>query len=145
MSIENFLVLGSVFIAAVASAQTPLGTVGNVQGLVTVTDGATGGAVAPGSAITDGTRFVTTSSGSVTLQLNNGCTVTLQPNQAVTIDRRMTCQQLIAAVESLGGVGLAGGDGGGSFGKGLLAVGGLALAGFSVHRVLDRNPSLSGQ
>lgn len=155
MSVKPLLMFGAVFLAASAFAQAPLGTVGNVQGLVTVTDGATGGTVAPGSPIANGMRFVTTSSGSVTLQLNNGCTVTVQPNQAVTVLQSMTCQELTAAVQPVG-AGIAaggafgrgafgGGFGGGGAGAGLFGVGALTLAGFAVHRVIVRNPSLSGQ
>jgi len=67
--------------------------------VVTATQGTTGTVVAPGSAIVNGTRFVTTSSGTVTLRLNSGCVVTLQPAQAVTVLQSMTCQQLAAAVQ----------------------------------------------
>jgi hypothetical protein len=74
--------------------------------------------------------------------LNNGCTLTLQPNQAVTVLKSMTCQELIGAVRPVGGPSFAGG---GSFGTGLMGVGGLALVGFGMHRGLDKNPSISGQ
>ena len=143
MSIKSYLILASTVVASVAFAQASLGTVGNVQGLVTDTDGATVSTTTPGEVIRDGERFVTSSNGSVTLQLNNGCTITLQPNQAITIDSRMTCRELMAAVTPVGGPGLAGG-GGGSVGKGILAVGALAAGGFALHRVLDKNPNLSG-
>jgi hypothetical protein len=149
VSVKPLLMFGAVFFAASAFAQAPLGTVGNVQGLVTVTDGATGGTVAPGSPITNGMRFVTTSSGSVTLQLNNGCSVTVQPNQAVTVLQSMTCQELTAAVQPVGAAGVAAGAGGafgaGGAGAGLMGVSALALAGFAANRAIVRNPSLSGQ
>ena len=85
--------------AAAAFAQPVLGTVTNVQGVVTATQGATGVAVTPGSPIVNGMRFVTTSSGTATLTLNSGCVVTLQPGQAVTVLQSMNCQQLVAAVQ----------------------------------------------
>lgn len=144
MSIKSFFIVGSVLLASAAFAQDSLGTVGNVQGLVTDTDGANVTSTSPGEAIHDGERFVTSSSGSVTLQLNNGCTLTLQPNQAVTIDSSMTCRQLVAAITPVGGQILAGGAGG-SAGMGALGVGALILGGFALHRTLDKNPSLSGQ
>lgn len=141
---KSYAIFGSALVSAFAAfAQASLGTVGNVQGLVTDTDGASVSSTSPGEAIRDGERFVTSSSGSVTLQLNNGCTLTLQPNQAVTIDSRMTCRELVASVTPVGGANLAGGGGG--FGTGLMAIGGLTLAGFGLHRGLDKNPSLSGQ
>lgn len=143
MSLKSIFVIGSALVASIAFAQESLGTVGNVQGLVTDTDGTSVTSTSPGEAIRDGERFVTSSNGSVTLQLNNGCTLTLQPNQAVTIDSRMTCRELLAAITPVGSTGLAGG-GVGSVGKGILAVGALAAGGFALHRVLDKNPNLSG-
>src|SRR3954471_6833539 len=100
MALKKLFVALSSLAAAAAMAQS-LGTVSNVQGIVTATQGATGTAVAPGSAIINGTRFVTTSTGSVTLALNNGCVLTLQPGQAVTVLQSMTCQQLTAAVQAV--------------------------------------------
>jgi hypothetical protein len=135
------LLLTSALIATSVFAQESLGTVGNVQGLVTDTDGATVSSTVQGEVIRDGERFVTSSSGSVTLTLNNGCTLTLQPNQAVTVLKSMTCQELVSAVRPVGGASFAGG---GSFGTGLMSVGGLAIAGFAMHRGLDKNPSISG-
>lgn len=95
---KKLIVALSSLVAAAAMAQS-LGTVTNVQGIVTATQGATGTTVAPGAAIANGTRFVTTSTGSVTLTLNSGCVLTLQPGQAVTVLQSMTCQQLTAAVQ----------------------------------------------
>src|SRR3954467_3439657 len=100
MALKKLFVALSSLVAAAAMEQS-LGTVSNVQGIVTATQGATGTTVAPGSAIVNGTRFVTTSTGSVTLSLNNGCVVTLQPGQAVTVLQSMTCQQLTAAVQAV--------------------------------------------
>lgn len=143
MSIKSVVALASAFVAASVFAQVPLGTIGNVQGLATVTVGTTGTTAAPGTVITDGMRVVTTSSSSVTLQLNNGCTLTLQPNQAVTVLQRMTCQELTAAVRTVGAPGFA--LGAGTPAGGLLAVAGLAIAGFAVDRAVQKNPNVSGQ
>ncbi|MDP1589837.1 MAG: hypothetical protein Q8M07_18940, partial [Prosthecobacter sp.] len=90
MSVKSILLIGSALLASGAFAQQVLGTVGNVRGLVTDTDGTSVSSTVQGEPIRNGERFVTSSSGSVTLNLNNGCTLTLQPNQAVTIDERMT-------------------------------------------------------
>jgi hypothetical protein len=142
MSIKSFVALSSVLVAVSAFAQAPLGTVGNVQGLVTMTDGATGGTVATGSPITNGMRFIATSNGSVVLRLNNGCVLTLQPGQAVTVLQSMTCQQLTAAVQQVGGVSVAGA--GGSAGAGALGAGGV-LAGYLVaDKTLPKHTSISG-
>lgn len=101
MSFKKLITLSSALIAAAAFAQASIGTVGNVQGIVTVTDGVTGGTARAGSPITNGMRFVTTSAGSATLQLR-GCTITLAPNQAVTVLQSMSCDQLVAAVQTVG-------------------------------------------
>ena len=145
VSKKMFAVLGSALLASAAFAQNQpsLGTVRNVEGLVTDTDGASVTSTETGEAIHDGERFVTSSSGTVTLQLNNGCTLTLQPNQAVTIDRNMTCRQLVAAVEQVGGGTALGFAAAGSPRAGALAVGGLILAGYGIHRVTfgrDKDP-----
>ena len=150
MSIKSFVLIGSALLASVAFAQgdaPSLGTVRNVEGVVTDTDGASITSTGPGEAIHDGERFVTSSSGSVTLQLNNGCTITLQPNQAVTINQSMTCRELVAAVEPVAapGLGLGRFVAAGSPGLGALAVGGLFLAGYGVHRGLDKDADVSGR
>ena len=123
--------------AAFAQNQPSLGTVRSVEGLVTDTDGASVTSTEIGEPIHDGERFVTSSSGRVTLELNNGCTIKLEPNQAVTIDRNMTCRALLAAVEPVGGAaGLGSFAAAGSPRAGALAVGGLILAGYGIHRTI---------
>ncbi|MBE7369417.1 hypothetical protein [Ramlibacter pallidus] len=99
MAVTKFLVAAAALAAASAFAQTPLGNVVNVQGVVTATQGATGMTVAPGQVIQNGMRFVTTSNGTVTLRLNSGCTVTVPAGHGVTVLQSMTCQQLTAAVQ----------------------------------------------
>src|SRR3954469_24859348 len=99
MTTKNLLLALSAFAAVSAFAQAPLGTVTNVEGVVTATQGATGVAVTPGTPIQTGMRFVTTSRGSVTLRLNSGCTVTVPPGHGVTVLQSLTCQQLTAAVQ----------------------------------------------
>jgi hypothetical protein len=96
---KKLLLALSAMACASAFAQAPLGTVTNVQGVVTATQGATGVTVTPGTAIQNGMRFVTTSRGSVTLRLNSGCTVTVPAGHGVTVLQSMTCQQLAAAVQ----------------------------------------------
>ena len=144
MSIKMFVLLGSALLASAAFAQNPpsLGKVRNVEGLVTDTEGASVTSTEVGEEIHDGERFVTSSNGTVTLQLNNGCTLRLEPNQAVTIDKNMTCRELIAAVEPVGraaGLGLGGFAAAGSPGRGALAVGALILGGYAVHRAFDKD------
>lgn len=94
----------AVFASMAASAQAPVGVVLRVEGLVTVSDGVTVNSGVTGGAIPNGARFVTSSTGSVTLRMNNGCIVTLKPNQAVTVDRESTCEALVASIQPVGGV-----------------------------------------
>jgi hypothetical protein len=138
--IKSILAIGSAFIAAAAFAQAPLGTVETVNGIVTVTDGTTGGTAAQGKGITNGMRFVTTSGGSAVLRLNNGCVVRLQPNQAVTILQSMTCRDLLAAVQSVG-VNVAGG----SFQAGAFSTAGLAVGTLGLNKALPSSKSLSSR
>jgi hypothetical protein len=116
-------------------AQGTLGTVTNVQGVVTATQGTTATSVAPGQAIANGTRFVTTSSGSMTLRLNTGCTVTLQPGQAVTVLQSMSCQELAASVRP---VAVAAGPGfapSPALLNGLIIAGGIAVVAIGVREL----------
>lgn len=99
MTLKKMLLAASALIGATAFAQAPLGTVTTVEGVVTATQGATGVTVAPGTAIQNGMRFVTTSRGAVTLRMNSGCTVTVPPGHGVTVLQTMSCQQLTAAVQ----------------------------------------------
>ena len=99
MTLKKLLLAVTALIGASAFAQAPLGTVTNVEGVVTATQGATGVNVAPGTPIQNGMRFVTTSRGSVTLRMNSGCTVSVPPGHGVTVLQSMTCQQLTAAVQ----------------------------------------------
>ena len=145
MSIKSVFIIGSVLFATSAFSQAVLGTVGNVQGVVTDSDGASVSSTNPGEAIREGERFVTSSNGSVTLQLNNGCTITLQPNQALTIDSTKTCNQLIASVTGPGAGGnFAGGRFGSGAGSGLAGIGLLTLGAYGLHKGLDKNPNISG-
>lgn len=99
MAFKKLLLVLAALTGTSVFAQAPLGTVGNVNGVVTATQGATGMTVSPGTPIRSGMRFVTTTGGSVTLQLNSGCTVTVPSAHGVTVLQSMTCQQLAAAVQ----------------------------------------------
>lgn len=133
MSIRFFIAVLPALVAATAFAQDTerLGTVDNVQGLVTVTTGTTGGTTATGNSITSGMRFVASSSGSAVLKFNNGCVVTLKPLQAVTVVRSMSCEALLAAVQSVGA-----NVAGGSAATGALATAGLAAGSIGLSKVL---------
>jgi hypothetical protein len=138
MTLKKLLVLLPIAVAGTAFAQAPLGTVSNVQGVVTATQGATGVTVTPGTAITNGMRFVTTSRGSVTLRLNSGCTVTVPAGHGVTVLQSMSCQQLAGAghpvvpVAATGPVGPAPG-----VVNGAVALGAAAIAAGVIHAAVE--------
>jgi hypothetical protein len=148
MTIKNLLLaLSALFaVSAFAQAQAPLGSVTNVEGVVTATQGVTGVTVTPGTPVQNGMRFVTTSRGSVTLRLNSGCTVTVPPSHGVTVSKDMTCQQLVAAVQPV--VPVAGqGQIPPSAGlvNGVVAAGGIAVAAGILHEVTKDDAPLSGR
>jgi hypothetical protein len=145
---KNLVAALSLLACATAMAQATLGTITNVQGVVTATQGSTATTVTTGQAITNGTRFVTTSGGSVTMQLNTGCTVTLQPGQAVTVLQSMSCQELAASVRPV--VVTAGGPSSPNPAliNGLVVVGGAALVIAGVRELtrdedVRRDPNIS--
>jgi hypothetical protein len=88
---------------ALAEPGKVVGTSVDVKGLVTVSNGSEVSGVADGHPIIDGTRYVTSSIGSVTLKFEN-CEIRLKPSQSLVIDERRICDALIASIENLGGM-----------------------------------------
>jgi hypothetical protein len=99
MTIKKLLVAVAAVAAASAWAQAPLGTITSVNGVATVTTGTTGTAITVGAPIMNGSRVITTSTGSVSFRLNNGCALTVPPGHAVTVLADRTCEQLRAAIQ----------------------------------------------
>jgi hypothetical protein len=147
MTTKKLLLALLAFTGASAFAQAPLGSVVNVEGVVTATQGATGVTVAPGTAIQNGMRFVTTSRGAVTLRMNSGCTVTVPPGHGVTVLQSMTCQQLTAAVQPVVPVASQAAFGPGTgLVNGIIAVGAIGVLAGIVDTVNnDNEPPLSSQ
>jgi hypothetical protein len=111
MHARSLLALACLVIAGAVLAQsssgngipkTKLGTAAAVQGLVTVSDGVGISRVAAGNTVIDHGRYVSSSSGSITLRMDKGCDIILKPNQALTVDGAKPCDALWAAIESLG-------------------------------------------
>ena len=148
MTTKKLLLAFSLLASVAAFAQAPLGTVTNVEGVVTATQGATGVTVTPGTTIQNGMRFVTTTRGSVTLQMNSGCTVSVPPAHGVTVLQSMTCQQLTAAVQPVVPIGAVQTSSLGPTAglvNGIVAVGGIALAVGVLHEASKDDENLSGQ
>ena len=98
MNTKKLLLAAVALAASQAFAQAPLGTVTSVNGVATVTTGTTGTAITTGAPIVHGARVITTSTGSVTFRLANGCTVNVPPGHAVTVLSTLSCDQLTASV-----------------------------------------------
>lgn len=98
MKFKNLLLALSALAAAPAFAQT-IGTITTVNGVATVTTGTTGTAIVTGAPIVEGARVITTSNASVTLRLNNGCTLTVPGGHGVTVRSNVPCEQLRASIQ----------------------------------------------
>ena len=145
LSLTTFL---STAAMAQAPAAQPVGVVIRVEGLVTVSLENTLGNVFKDETILQGARVATTSTGSTTIRLNNGCEVNLAPNQAVTIDSRLDCKALLAGVLPAGTGGVAGagavgatGIAPGLAGVGAFIVGGGILVGGAIVKLVSEGSS----
>lgn len=98
MILQRLLFATCALAGASAFAQSSMPTVGRVEGTVTASQGGNGRLLAPGSSLQDGTRVVSTSGGTATLQAGGGCSVSVPPGHGVTVRRGMDCQQLRAGV-----------------------------------------------
>jgi hypothetical protein len=106
---KPLLLLGTLLVSGAVVGQStlaPAPTIGSatkVQGLVTVSDGKSIASVVDGSRFVEGSRIVTSSSGSVTVKTDKGCDIRLDPNQSITLHGRRSCEALIASIQSLPG------------------------------------------
>lgn len=140
---KSMTVLACALLCGAVLAQQPalIGKSAEVKGLVTVSDGSTVRSVLDGSPVVDGTRYVTSSNGSVLLRMDNGCDVRLQPNQALVVRDKDDCPALWAAIQNVGDRAVAGYLGGG----GGLALLGATLAGAALLRNTSDPAPISGQ
>ena len=93
---------------AQAPAPEAVGLVTRAEGLVTVSQNNTLGNAFKDEIILQNARVMTTTNGSTTIRLNNGCIVDLKPNQAITIDYRRECKVILASIQPAGEVGFGG-------------------------------------
>jgi hypothetical protein len=128
----------SLLIAAAVVAQTAgpvpkravLGKATDVRGLVTVSDANGVGRVVANNDVIDRNRYVTSSTGHVTLKMDKGCDIELNPNQALTVEDERSCEALWASIESMdspAGALLAGGGAAAGAGAAAFLVGGSAV------------------
>jgi hypothetical protein len=97
------LMSGAVFGQGAATPPSVMGWAVDVQGLVTVSDGKSIASVVNGNGLVDGSRVVTSSSGSVTLKTREGCVIKLNPNQSITLQRARSCEALALTIQVLPG------------------------------------------
>jgi hypothetical protein len=136
------LVLIAIALAGFGASAQPappaqaLGSVTQIEGLVTMSLGSQVATVQTNTPVFDGARFVTSSSGTAELQLTNGtkCTIDLKPNQMITIDSTFTCKEQVAAIQTLGDTLTAGSS---FFGRDGLALAGAAALAAAVGRVKE--------
>lgn len=124
-----FALLLTAFASTATLAQgpaEPIGVVQSVEGLVTVSQGNTLGNVVKDKKILNGARLVATATGFAVVKLDNGCLVSLKPNQAVTIDSRLDCKAVVAGIETSGAAAAAGIDSSSALKAAI--VGGIGLA-----------------
>ncbi len=88
-----------------AWAQQPkaIGKIVNVTGLVTVTSGSRLSNATEGAPLIVDDRIITTSTGGVTLDFDNGCDVTLKANESIKVSDEKDCAALWAGVTPVGG------------------------------------------
>jgi hypothetical protein len=131
---KTLTVAGCALLCGAVLAQQQAALIGKsaeVKGLVTVSDGSTVRSVQDGAPVVDGTRYVTSSNGSVLLRMDNGCDVRLQPSQALVVHDKDDCPALWAAIQNVGDKVVAGYLGGGA---------GLALLGATLGSVALLKP-----
>lgn len=131
MKLNQLFALAAIVVSAGAIAQSQIGTIANVQGLVTMSDATSVTTVLPGSPVYDGASVVTSSTGFTTISVNGGCDIRLTPNQSVTVTKDKTCAALLAAVTPLPAGTAVAGVGGAGAGVGGAGVGGAGAGGAS--------------
>ncbi len=99
------IALIATFAALSVWAQQPkvVGKLINVTGLVTVSSGNQVSNVVEGAPLVVDDRIITTSTGGVTLDFDNGCDVTLKANESIKVSDEKDCAALWAGVTPVGG------------------------------------------
>ena len=99
------IALIATFAALSVWAQQPkvVGKLINVTVLVTISSGNQASNVVEGAPLVVDDRIITTSTGGVTLDFDNGCDVTLKANESIKVSDDKDCAALWAAVTPVGG------------------------------------------
>ena len=83
------------------SAESKVGTLENVSGAVSVGGKGFLSKAVDGTPLANGNTILVPSNGKATLVLTNGCSVTLQGSQHLTVNSGLTCEQAIASVRHM--------------------------------------------
>ncbi len=94
------LLVGSCFTAFAQSAR--VGTLENVQGVVSLSSNGVVSSVKGNTSLSDGNVVLNSDTGSSFVHMDNGCSVALKANQFLTINSKDTCSALLASVKTVG-------------------------------------------
>ena len=84
-----------------AQAQSAVGTLENVTGVVSVGGKGLVSKASNGMALVNGNTVLVSSKGKATVVLSNGCSIALQGSQHLTVNGALSCEQSIASVKHL--------------------------------------------
>ena len=101
------LLVGSSLTAFAQSAR--VGTLENVQGVVSLSSNGVVSSVKGDTDLSDGNVVLNSDTGSSFVHMDNGCSVALKANQFLTINSKDTCSALLASVKTVGAPVVAGG------------------------------------
>ena len=94
------LLVGSSLTAFAQSAR--VGTLENVQGVVSLSSNGVVSSVKGDTSLSDGNVVLNSDNGSSFVHMDNGCSVALKANQFLTINSKDTCSALLASVKTVG-------------------------------------------
>lgn len=135
-----------------AQAASPVGTLDNVVGTVSVGGQGFVAQAKNGMPLVEGSTVLVSSKGMATVALANGCSVSLMGSQHFTVNSKLSCEQSIASVKSLaatsrlaqapvgtgtGGAAGGAGAGGAGFGAALGPIAGFTA--FGIGAVVANN------
>jgi len=108
MSRKALILAASLLGASVTAQESATAVATRVEGLVTVSQGQLVALLQPGTALREGARVVTGSSGKTVLRVGASCLLELNPNETVVLDADKACPDLIASVRNLATMGAPG-------------------------------------
>jgi hypothetical protein len=105
----KFLLTALLVGSSVAAFAQSVGTLENVQGVVSVSSNGVVTNATGNTSLSNGSVVLNSGNGSSFIRLANGCTVQLNAGQFVTINSAASCSDLLASVKTVGLPVVAGG------------------------------------